>query len=84
MVFGLKQYNSLHLHQKAILLESEAVFIDHHFTEIYTYTLFSYNGYFIEVTIESATNNLVTIIAFKKGKKLDKYLSEVSLNELLD
>jgi len=83
MIFDLKQYNSLHLHQKAILLESEALFIDHHFTYSSLYTLFSYNHYFIEVTVESATNNLLNIVAFKKGRKLDKYLNDVSLNELL-
>lgn len=81
--FNLKQYNALHLHQKAILVENNALFVDHHFTYGFLYTLFFYNHYFIEVTVESDTNNLVSIKAFLKGRKLDKYLNDVSLNEIL-
>jgi hypothetical protein len=83
MILNLKQYNALHLHQKALLLENGAVFVDHHNSCGFIYTLFSYNRYFIEVTVTSETHDLMNITAFKKGKKLDKYLNEVSLSEIL-
>lgn len=82
MVFNLKTYNSLHLLQKARLLEHGPVFVDHYNTNAVIYTLFSYNRYYIEVAITSVTHELLNIIAFKKGKKLDKYLNEISLNDL--
>jgi len=83
MVFSLKTYNSLHLLQKAQLLEHGPVFVDHHTTNAVIYTLFSYNRYYIEVAVTSVTHDLLNIIAFKKGKKLDKYLNEISLSEIL-
>ncbi len=83
MIFNLRQYNALHLHEKALLVEQNALFIDHHFSCDCIYTLFTYNHYYIEVTVTSETNNLVNITAFKKGRKLNKYLNDISLSELL-
>lgn len=83
MRFDYRTYNLLQLHQKALLLNSEAVFIDHLYESKIIFTLFAYNHYYIEVMVDADTNDLISITAFSDLSRLDKYLNSVSLEEIL-
>lgn len=81
--YHIDEYNSLHLRQKALILENMAVFLDHDLSLGIIHTLFSYSSYFIEVLVEHETNTLIEIVAFKNGERLDKYLNQICLEDLL-
>lgn len=73
----------MHLRQKAIILESVAVFLDHDLSLGIIHTLFSYHNYYIEVLVEYESNTLIEIVAFKEGERLDKYLAQFNWEDLL-
>ena len=81
--YEICEYNSMHLRQKTLILESAAVFLDYNFSFGIISTLFSYHNYFIEVLVEDESKTLLDIVAFKNGEKLDKYIDQVDLEELL-
>jgi len=82
-IYEIKEYNMMHLHQKAVILEETAVFLDHDLSHGILYTLFFYHTYFIEVMVEHESNNLLEIVAFYNGSRLDKYLDQVNLEDLI-
>ena len=81
--YNISEYNAMHLHQKAVILENVAIFLDHGLSFGILHTLFSYHSYFIEVLVENESNNLIEIIAFSSGSRLDKYLDQIELKDLL-
>lgn len=81
--YEISEYNAMDLRQKAVILEKVAMFLDHDLSLGIIHTLFSYHHYFIEVLVEYETNTLIEILAFKNGERLDKYLDQIDLNELL-
>lgn len=83
MHLGPREYNLLELHQKALLLDKCAAFIIHLNRSSIVYTLFAYSTYYIEVMVDSETNNLMNISAFGSGHSIDKYLEDISLDEIL-
>jgi len=84
MILTLKQYNHLHLHQKAVLVCSDSKLLDLELKEEIIHTLYAYSSYFIEVRVDNKTKELIDIVAFKKGKKLDKYLDKINLLEMIN
>lgn len=81
--YTIQEYNAMALQQKAGILENEAVFLDHDLSNGIIHTLFSYHNYFIEVLVGYESNELIEIIAFENGERLDKYLDQIQLAELL-
>jgi len=49
----------------------------------YSYSLYSLNGYYVEVRISNADSSITDIIPFKKGELLEKYLEYVDMSRLL-
>ena len=81
--YEISEYNSMHLRQKAVILENIAIFLDHDLSLGIIHTLFFYHNYFIEVLVEYESNNLIEIVAFPNGSRLDKYLDQIDLKDLL-
>jgi hypothetical protein len=81
--YEISEYNAMSLRQKAVILENVALFLDHDLSLGVIHTLFSYHHYFIEVLVEYETNTLIEIIAFKNGERLDRYLEQLDINDLL-
>lgn len=81
--YNIEEYNTMALRQQASILENDAVFLDHDLSIGIIHTLFSYHNYFIEVLVGYESNELIKIVAFENGDRLDKYLDQFQLNELL-
>jgi|GEM_PF-2661079 len=79
--YEISEYNSMHLRQKAVILENVATFLDHDLRLGIIHTLFTYHNYFIEVLVEYESNTLIEIIAFQNGERLDKYLDQIFLED---
>jgi hypothetical protein len=83
MSFKLKEYNLLQIHQKAVVVCSQSTLIDIELDEEVIYTLYTYAGYYIEVQVDNLTKQLINIVAFRNGERLDKYLDKVDLTEIV-
>ncbi len=81
--YDISEYNSMHLRQKAVIIESAAIFLDHDLSLGITHTLFAYHNYFIEVLLEYESNSLLEIVAFQEGPRLDRYLEHIKLKDLV-
>ena len=79
MRFDLKDYNLLQIHQKAALVCSNSILLDIDLNENVIFTLYSYSSYYIEVMVDNLTKQLINIVAFRDGERLDKYLDKISL-----
>lgn len=79
----LSEYNLLEVHQKARILGSPSVFLKSYMDEDINASLYAYNNFYIEVLWDSNTNNIIEILAFKNGVRLDKYLERINLSDLV-
>ncbi|MES2679760.1 MAG: hypothetical protein V4635_07750 [Bacteroidota bacterium] len=84
MILTLKQYNHLLTHQKAVLICSECALVDMELKKEIIYTLYSYSSFFVEVRVNNCTKELIDITAFRNGKKLEKYLNKINLQEMIN
>ncbi len=48
-----------------------------------TISLYSLYGYFVEVTVDKASNKITDIVPFTKGAALEKYLDKINIDALL-
>lgn len=78
----LYQYIGLNQNQRAEILWRNGEFIsnipDHHIG----FTLYSLYGFLVEVTL--INEKISDITPFRQGERLDKYLKEISIQELMD
>lgn len=81
MIYSLHQYNSLQLHQKAVILGDDAVFIMNMADDKVIYSLYAYFRFYVEVLIEEDSRTLMEIRAFNNPAGLDKYLNKIVLEE---
>lgn len=79
MIYNTHQYNSLKLHQKAVILGDDAVFIMNRVEENIIYSLYGYFRFYVEVVIEEDSGKLLDIQAFNNLDALDKYLDSITL-----
>ena len=79
MIYSICQYNALQLHQKAIVLGENAVFVMSLVEDNNIYSLYSYFSFYVEVHIQEDSRKLINITAFKGSEALDKYLDNVVL-----
>ena len=79
----LKQYNELSMHYRVSLLEQESVFIAFFLTLETTTSLYFYNNYYVELVVDNESNDLVDIVAFDDMQVLDKYLEDITLEDLM-
>lgn len=79
MIFGLQQYNSLQLYQKAALLSEKAIFLMSMVERGIIHSLYHFYGFYVEVLLNDESGKLIDIVAFNKMEKLDKYLDRIIL-----
>lgn len=83
MNFTLQQYNHLHLHQKAVMVFTDCTLLEVELEKELIASLFAYSSFFVEVTVNSITKELIDIVAFNNGERLDKYLDKINLLNLI-
>lgn len=79
MFYTITDFNNLQLHQKAVFLEKQASFLLNLCEKDFTYSLYSYRSFYIEVLIDTKTESLVDIVAFGNWNRLDKYCDNIIL-----
>jgi hypothetical protein len=76
-------YISLPIDEKATVLWEQGRFVDCYLNSEMMTNLYQLKDYFVEVVLTPQNARISEITAFKKGSRLDKYLQEVNLNDLL-
>jgi hypothetical protein len=79
----IQQYNDLSMHYRVLLLEQESTFIGYFLTLETTTTLYFFNKYYVELTVDNETNDLMDVAALSDPAALDKYLEDLVLDELM-
>ena len=74
---------NLNLHDRALLLWKEGIFLVNARGYEMAYSLYSLNGFYVEVVIANSETGITHIIPFKSGWRLDKYLDELQIPSLL-
>jgi hypothetical protein len=82
MKFTCFEFNLLPLHHRALLLERDC-FLQSCLQDGINYLLYAYAGYYVEVCMDNATDNLMSITAFTESAGLERYLDTLVLEQLL-
>lgn len=78
-----QEYNSLQLHQKAVVLGGDAVYLVNVAEGGIVFSLYAYSSFYIEVLIDNETDNLIDIVAFKEWDRLNKYFEKITLVDIV-
>jgi hypothetical protein len=65
---------------RAQMLWQDGEFIIHHQAGAEMFALYSLHGFYVEVTMFDSA--IISVLPFKSGARLDKYLSEINIEEL--
>ena len=79
----LYDYIKLGLNDKANLLWDEGVFIDKYIDLDMITNLYFLSNFYVEVVLSNSNGRITEITPFKKGDRLEKYLRQVDLKELI-
>ncbi len=79
----LYEFNALDFNQRAETLWANGTFIINLKQGEHAYNLYSFFGYFVEVTYSQHENNIIDIRPFKKCELLNKYLDVIDVRELV-
>lgn len=66
-----------HLNRKGVPLDLA------HTTKSTEAILFAYNGFYVELVVEQATDEILAIRSFRSTKKLEPYLLQVDIQEII-
>jgi len=77
------EFAVLDINAKADALWHSGIFLDNYIDNKKGVNLYSFNGYFVEVTLNNPNQEIINITPFKRGFRLDKYLDKIILNKLL-
>jgi hypothetical protein len=76
-------YNRLTLGEKASMLWQQAQFIERHAEGDLTSCLYHIHNFYIEAVVSHRENRILEVIPFKIGERLDKYLMQISLSQIV-
>lgn len=76
-------YNKLSLGEKASLLWQKARFLERHAEGDLTSCLYHINNFYIEAVVSHRENRILEVIPFKMGDRLEKYISDVDLRQVI-
>jgi len=79
----LYDYNKLNLDQRAETLWKNGVFVINLREELYSYNLYTFFGYFVEVKLSNSENKIIDIRSFRKGEILNKYVDVIDINQMI-
>lgn len=75
-------FNKLSITEKKELLSAEGIFLDLESEDDLVTRLYFLNGFFVEEVFSRSKNEIVELIPYKKGFKIESYLkNDSSLNE---
>ena len=80
---GFHEYINLDLNRKACILCEQGVFVDKYIDLEYITSLYYLNNFFIEIVVSGSDNNILEIIPFRTGDRLEKYLRNIDLEDLV-
>jgi len=75
----LYEFNILDLNERAETLWANGTFIINLKQGENAYNLYSFFGYFVEVTYSQPENSIIDIRPFKRGELLNKYLDLIDI-----
>jgi hypothetical protein len=78
----LHEYKNLDLSRKACILCEEGVFIEKYIDFEVIASLYYIDSFFIEIVVSSSNNDIIEIVPFRSGPRLEKYLRSVELQAL--
>lgn len=78
----LYEFCQLDSNEQAELVWQDGTFILNLKEERYSYSLYSFFGYFVEMKLSNTANKITGIIGFRKGKRLDKYLDCIDISSI--
>lgn len=78
----LYEYSLLPINDRADNLWTNGKFIINIKENTYSYNLYTFFGYFVEVKLSNTENTIVDITPFRKGELLNKYLDVIDLIQI--
>ena len=79
----MQDYIKLNLNDKANLLWDEGLFIDKYIDLSIITNLYYLHNFYVEVVLSNVNGRITEITPFKKGNRLEKYITQVDLKELI-
>lgn len=79
---GTREYNKMDFSEKVRIVDNESLTVLSIFNDGLLNTLYTYNGFFIEVKQDMLTSEIMEINNFIRGKILDKYLIKINIESL--
>ena len=71
----------LDLNERAGLLLKKGQFLMKARSDDFTFSLFSYKDFYVEVVMKKPENKITQIVPFNSGWRLDKYLDAIEISE---
>lgn len=75
----LYEYIVLDLNDKANILWENGVFLDSHLETKRGFNLYYLNNYYVEVIVTKLNEEIIDIMPFKQGHRLEKYLDKIEI-----
>jgi hypothetical protein len=75
----LNEFSGMDIYRKASVLIKEGNYIMDHNDSYFMIQLYALRDFFTEVIISRDTMNVVEIIPFRTGDRLDKYLNKIEI-----
>lgn len=76
----LYEFNALNINSKASYLWENGMHIDTYIDEIQRVNLYHLSNFYVEVSLDSGSNKIISINSFIRGYKLDKYLLKINID----
>jgi hypothetical protein len=79
----LEEFIKLSLNDKANLVWRAGLFLDNHVEREKSFNLYFFPKFYVEVAVKNDDPGNIEIIGFLGGRRLDKYLKKIHLQELI-
>jgi hypothetical protein len=80
---GTFEFISLPLNQRAELVSDIGTFISSYRGKLFSYSLYSLDGFYVEVTVDNEKNRIEEVTPFMRGYRLNKYADKIDLSKLI-
>lgn len=75
----LYEFNRLPINERANYLWANGTFIMNVKQTEHSFNLYTLNSYYVEVKLLNSNNEIVEIVPFKQGERLNKYLDFINV-----
>ena len=79
----LDEFTKLNLNERANLVWRSGLFLDNHVERERSFNLYYFPKFYVEVAVKNDDPGNIEIVGFISGRRLDKYLKKVQLQELI-